>query len=184
MSWKTIIRPKGWLAVGQNKFEVDVQCSNKWSIGEGIVDRFEKNLFAICFCSKTFMISSKEYIYIYILFSGICTKIIEIFREKYCLFDVKCHDKINLNCIMQWTTCGMVDSKKGEIPASSENKLAWRWGSGWKFDLPFWQTFRSMDYELFTTVWNIVKTIVSVGFSNISIKSVTQSKVVRNILVI
>lgn len=76
---------------------------------------------------------------------------------------------------------GLVDSKKGEIPASSENKLAWRWGSGWKFDLPFWQTFRSMDYELFTTVWNIVKTIVSVGFSNISIKSVTQSKVVRNI---
>lgn len=75
----------------------------------------------------------------------------------------------------------LVDSKKGEIPASSENKLAWRWGSGWKFDLPFWQTFRSMDYELFTTVWNIVKTIVSVGFSNISIKSVTQSKVVRNI---
>lgn len=108
MSWKTIIRPKGWLAVGQNKFEVDVQCSNKWSIGEGIVDRFEKNLFAICFCSKTFMISSKEYIYTYILFSGICTKIIEIFREKYCLFDVKCHDEINLNCIMQWTTRGMV----------------------------------------------------------------------------
>lgn len=48
------------------------------------------------------------YIYIYILFSGICTKIIEIFREKYCLFDVKCHDEINLNCIMQWTTRGMV----------------------------------------------------------------------------
>lgn len=74
---------------------------------------------------------------------------------------------------------GLVDSKKGEIPASSENKLAWRWGSSWKFDLPFWQTFRSMDYELFTTVWNIVKTIV--WFSNISIKSVTQSEVVRNI---
>lgn len=49
-----------------------------------------------------------ERIYIYILFSGICTKIIEIFREKYCLFDVKCHDEINLNCIMQWTTRGMV----------------------------------------------------------------------------
>lgn len=50
----------------------------------------------------------RKNIYIYILFSGICTKIIEIFREKYCLFDVKCHDKINLNCIMQWTTRGMV----------------------------------------------------------------------------
>lgn len=49
-----------------------------------------------------------ERIYIYILFSGICKKIIEIFREKYCLFDVKCHDEINLNCIMQWTTRGMI----------------------------------------------------------------------------
>lgn len=105
MSWKTIIRPKGWLAVSQNKFEVDVQCSNKWSIGEGIVDRFEKNLLFQDFYDFV----ERIYIYIYIVLRYMHEDYREeIFREKYCLFDVKCHDEINLNCIMQWTTRGMV----------------------------------------------------------------------------
>lgn len=102
MSWKTIIRPKGWLAVGQNKFEI--QCSNKRSRWRRRNCRSFRKKSVYNIISNTFMISSKEYIYIY----SCQVWLSRFFEESIILFDVKCHDEINLNCIMQWTTRGMV----------------------------------------------------------------------------
>lgn len=102
MSWKTIIRPKGWLAVGQNKFEI--QCSNKRSRWRRRNCRSFRKKSVYNIISNTFMISSKEYIYIY----SCQVWLSRFFEENIILFDVKCHDEINLNCIMQWTTRGMV----------------------------------------------------------------------------
>lgn len=102
MSWKTIIRPKGWLAVSQNKFEI--QCSNKRSRWRRRNCRSFRKKSVYNIISNTFMISSKEYIYIY----SCQVWLSRFFEENIILFDVKCHDEINLNCIMQWTTRGMV----------------------------------------------------------------------------
>lgn len=102
MSWKTIIRPKGWLAVSQNKFEI--QCSNKRSRWRRRNCRSFRKKSVYNIISNTFMISSKEYIYIY----SCQVWLSRFFEESIILFDVKCHDEINLNCIMQWTTRGMV----------------------------------------------------------------------------
>lgn len=100
MSWKTIIRPKGWLAVGQNKFEI--QCSNKRSRWRR---RNYRSFWKKSVCNLQHFYDFIERIYIYIYS---CSWLSRFFEESIILFDVKCHDEINLNCIMQWTTRGMV----------------------------------------------------------------------------